>query len=400
MPFFNRYDSSKCHLAGATSERLWDLRDLRQFLMLLTFSITIFSCEEPITPKELRTVEFDLNYQSSTSAPASQTVTKGSLVSKPSDPVRGGYSFVGWYREISLEMPWDFASDTVTVDLILYAKWITVTPSPGQIFSLEFGHTSRAPDYFNPVTLPSGFGNGVLFSVWTKIPINLVAPASFTKLRGNMEVFYLDGDNWHLICLDGNVDGYPDGHALYNANFMLSTTPPGGKGDYCTYLTLERDKLPLATVNSWVWVAWQVVINANQTMTLRQWLKFGIDGTVFAAGQWNITPPGEETVSIANWNPSLPRSFQIGADNTSSGINTGSNSYLCHARMEARSTQPSLLELEAIARLNSADPTAWGDWELNWKDGAPNLYDRSGHDHDLAIQTGGHLYQGVLSPSF
>jgi hypothetical protein len=273
-------------------------------------------------------------------------------------------------------------------------------PSTGLIDSLEFGHTSGAKDYCNPVLLPDDFGNGVLFSIWTKIPNDLVPPPSFTKLRGNMEVFYLDGNNWHLICLDGNVDGFADGYALYNANYMLSTTPAGGKGDYCTYLTLERDKLPLATVNNWVWVVWQVVINADHTMTLRQWLKFGIKGTVFAAGQWDIKPAGQETVSIAGWEPSLPKSFRIGTDNTYSGDNTGSNSYLCRARLEARSTKPSLAELDDIARLNTPDTTAWGDWELNWKGGAPNLMDRSGHHHHLSVQAGGALYKGVRFPIY
>jgi len=378
--------------------------------------MAIVSCKEPVAPtilteelpEDLLVVVFDLNYQPSTGAPESREVTEGTLVSRPANPFRRGYSFGGWYRESGLETAWDFTSDTVTVDLVLYAKWHIVTSLPGQIFSLEFGHTSGAPDYCTPVGLPDDFGNGVLFSVWTKIPNELVAPSSFIKLRGNMEVFYLHDDNWHLICLDGNIDGYPDGYALYNANFMLAADGEGNRGDYCTYMTYLKDKLPLSTFNDWVWVAWQVVINADKTMTMRQWLKFGLSGTVFPAGNYYLPggfwtpldPEGEEIASISGWNPSFPKFFQIGTDNSSSGVNTGSNSYLCLARLEARSTPPTLPELEAIASRNAADPSAWGDWELNWENGAPNLTDRSGHGHDLTIQPGGQLWQGVLSPSF
>jgi hypothetical protein len=281
-------------------------------------------------------------------------------------------------------------------------------PSPGQAYSLEFGHSSGAKDYCNPVALSAGFGNGVLFSVWTRIPKALTAPPSFAKLRGNMNVLYLYGSNWSLIALVGNIDAYPDGNALYNANYMLDPGTGSWGGDFCTYQTLERDKMPLARMNDWVWVAWQVVINADHSMTMRQWLKFGIDGAVFPAGNYSLpngvwtplVPEGEETARMAGWDPSLPTGFRIGYDNTSSGVNTGSNSYLTHARMEARGTKPSLAELEAIARLNAPDPTAWGDWELDWKDGAPDLTDRSGHGRALSAQAGGTLYQGPKSPLF
>lgn len=348
------------------------------------------------------TLSFDLNGSGATGAPPAQNVADGGTAAAPASvPARTGFTFTGWYRESGCTTPWDFEADTVTRNLTLYAGWTALPPpSPGQVDSLEFGHTSGGKDYCDPVSLPGNFGNGALFSVWTRIPQTLVAPPAFTKLRGNMNVFFLNGDNWGLICLVGNIDGYPDGYALYNANFMLDAGNGSWGGDYCTYLTLERDRLPLATVNDWVWVAWQVVVNADHTMTLRQWLKFGMSGAVFAAGQWDIQPPGEETVSLPGWNPSPPRSFRIGDDNTWSGVNTGPNSYLCHARMQARSSKPTLGELEAIARLSAADGTAWGDWELDWKNGAPDLSDRSGHGHGLTVQPGGALHRGVLSPVF
>ncbi len=275
----------------------------------------------------------------------------------------------------------------------------TVSGDPAHLDSIEFGSRPGYKDYCDPVRLPLDTP-GWLFTIWTRIPKSLTAPESFAKLRGNMEVLYLDADNWHLICLVGNVDGYPDGYALYNANYMLSAAGGGGKGDYCTYQTLERDKVPLGTVNDWVWVAWQVIVNQNQTMSLLQWLKFGLNGTVFPAGQWDIMPAGEETVSIAGWNPGNPASFQLGADNTYSGENTGSNSYLVHARLQARSTKPSIAELDAIAMLNEPDPTAWGDWELDWKDGAPDLADRSGNGRHLKITAGGILSMGPEGPAF
>jgi len=371
--------------------------------------MTIISCRVPFPLALPLRVDFNLNYEGAVNAPSRQWVNPGNLVVRPEDPAdRPEYAFVGWYRESDGVNEWIFTSDTVTTNLVLYARWIVAQPSPGQVYSLEFGHTPGALDYCNPMTLSAGFGNGVLFSIWTRIPELLTPPSTQTLLRGNMEVFYLDGANWHLICLVGNIYGYPDGYALYNANYMLSADGGGGNGDYCTYQTRERDKLPLSTFEDWVWVAWQVVINPDKTMTLRQWLKFGMSGAVFPAGNYYLPdgvwapldPEGEETAIIEGWDPALPALFRIGTDNTDSGYNSGSGSYLTHARLEARSSRPGIAELEAIARLNAPDADAWGDWELNWNTGAPNLADRSGRGHSLSLQTGGTLYQGPLSPTF
>ena len=55
---------------------------------------------------------------------ASKTVTKGSCLQRPADPSKYGYRFAGWYRDVDRQIPWNFANDTVSVNLHLYAKWI------------------------------------------------------------------------------------------------------------------------------------------------------------------------------------------------------------------------------------------------------------------------------------
>ena len=39
------------------------------------------------------------------------------------DPARTGYNFDGWYKEQACENAWNFATDTVTDNITLYAKW-------------------------------------------------------------------------------------------------------------------------------------------------------------------------------------------------------------------------------------------------------------------------------------
>ena len=50
-------------------------------------------------------------------------VVENSLVSKPEDPIRRNYEFQGWYLETTNETEWNFASDLVTKNTRLYAKW-------------------------------------------------------------------------------------------------------------------------------------------------------------------------------------------------------------------------------------------------------------------------------------
>lgn len=58
------------------------------------------------------------------------TVDTGSTVTKPADPTKSGYTFGGWYKDSTLQTPWDFANGTVTADTTLYAKWTANPPAP------------------------------------------------------------------------------------------------------------------------------------------------------------------------------------------------------------------------------------------------------------------------------
>ena len=60
-----------------------------------------------------------------------QTVKSGELVTKPEDPYMEGFLFDGWYKDAEYTEAWNFETDTVTKNTIIYGKWADHTHSGG-----------------------------------------------------------------------------------------------------------------------------------------------------------------------------------------------------------------------------------------------------------------------------
>ncbi len=67
------------------------------------------------------TVSFD--QASAGTSIESQTVKSGKKIAAPAEPVRDGYSFIGWFRDAGLTEAFDIAADKVEGDMTLYAGW-------------------------------------------------------------------------------------------------------------------------------------------------------------------------------------------------------------------------------------------------------------------------------------
>ena len=90
----------------------------------ITEDIALYAKWTPIT----YTIIFNSNGHGT--APATQTVTYGNKVTKPSDPTDSGYKFGGWYTDSACTTAYDF-NTAVTANVTLYAKWTVVsTPTP------------------------------------------------------------------------------------------------------------------------------------------------------------------------------------------------------------------------------------------------------------------------------
>ncbi|MCL1947002.1 MAG: InlB B-repeat-containing protein [Chitinivibrionia bacterium] len=65
------------------------------------------------------------NSRGGTTVAQTTNVSNGSKISQPSNPTRNGYAFDGWFKDANLTNLWNFASDVVTQDITLFAKWIS-----------------------------------------------------------------------------------------------------------------------------------------------------------------------------------------------------------------------------------------------------------------------------------
>ena len=66
-------------------------------------------------------VSFDV--QGHGTAPDEEVVKEGEKATQPTAPTASGYTFGGWYKEAACTNAWDFSTDIVEKDVVLFAKW-------------------------------------------------------------------------------------------------------------------------------------------------------------------------------------------------------------------------------------------------------------------------------------
>ncbi|MDZ7792209.1 MAG: InlB B-repeat-containing protein [Spirochaetia bacterium] len=109
-----------------------------QFYVLISIvglaALIFFGCSNPNNIAELAeetttetetTSKYTVNFESNGGSSVADItgVTESSTITAPSEPMKSGYVFDGWYKDSGLTTAWDFSNDTVTTDLTLYAKW-------------------------------------------------------------------------------------------------------------------------------------------------------------------------------------------------------------------------------------------------------------------------------------
>jgi uncharacterized repeat protein (TIGR02543 family) len=85
------------------------------------------------------TVKFNSNGGSTI---ANETVNYNSTVSQPASPTRKGYVFLGWYKDATGKVAWNFAKDHITANTTIYANWVAIPAKPSNVNATKYGKSS------------------------------------------------------------------------------------------------------------------------------------------------------------------------------------------------------------------------------------------------------------------
>jgi uncharacterized repeat protein (TIGR02543 family) len=124
------------------------------------------------------TVSFNSN---GGSTPASQLVDYNGYADAPTTSTRLGYTFAGWYADSNLTAVFDFSTTAITVDTILFAKWLSNNASLNGL-SVNSGALNEP---FSPATTSytQSVANGV--TSLTVIP-TVAVPTTIVEVNGTI----------------------------------------------------------------------------------------------------------------------------------------------------------------------------------------------------------------------
>lgn len=92
--------------------------------------------------------KFKVTFNSQDGSPVpAQYIENNGKVTRPTDPTKTGYIFDGWYKDADCSdgQKWNFATDTVTSNITLYAKW---TAGSGTEYRVEHYRQKIADDSY------------------------------------------------------------------------------------------------------------------------------------------------------------------------------------------------------------------------------------------------------------
>ncbi|MDO9628602.1 MAG: InlB B-repeat-containing protein, partial [Acholeplasmataceae bacterium] len=149
------------------------MRKILSLTTILLLGFVLVACA-----KDTYTVTFDSNGGSAISAITD--IAKDSTITAPTAPTRTNYVFAGWFKESSLTNAWDFATDKVTANITLYAKWDAAGPTDQQAVDATFdwlniGNISALTNSSPRLILPTTYSaQGVSIS-WTIDKLQFIA---------------------------------------------------------------------------------------------------------------------------------------------------------------------------------------------------------------------------------
>ena len=135
------------------------------FLLVVAALILLAGCLQKINNEKIPTFTVTFDVQGRGKTPVALTVPKDSLLTAAQTPPLefSGWEFSGWHKEAACSTPWNNASDTVTENTTLYAKWTQNTTVDVQ--DLWQSKTAPCPNDFYRIPALAVTKDGTLLAV-------------------------------------------------------------------------------------------------------------------------------------------------------------------------------------------------------------------------------------------
>ncbi|MBR0247767.1 MAG: InlB B-repeat-containing protein, partial [Synergistaceae bacterium] len=197
-----------------------------------------------------RTVTFDANGHGT--APDAQTVDYAKTMDEPTAPTADGYTFGGWYKEADCVNRWNFAADTVTEDMTLYAKWAVNAYTISYELDGGIDATNNPLIYTtedSTITLEAPTKTGYTFKGWTPdgtIPSGSTGNKTFTA-TWEINKYTITFETWGGTQVDSITQDY-------STDVTAPSTTPTKRGAVFSEWENMPSKMPAEniTVNA-VW---------------------------------------------------------------------------------------------------------------------------------------------------
>jgi len=145
-------------------------------------------------PPETFTVTYHAN--GGTPEPAQQTIEKGKTATEPPAMTKTNSDFDGWYKESGFTTKWNFATDTVTANIDLYAKW---TPYYGTL------PNTTIKIYKGDATLTDTQMTTAIADITTAI--NALTSEQLTIIKNNVKAIKVIGSGYVYPTFTKEADG-------------------------------------------------------------------------------------------------------------------------------------------------------------------------------------------------
>ncbi|PFH85774.1 InlB B-repeat-containing protein [Bacillus sp. AFS088145] len=141
-------------------------------------------------------------------------------------PTKTGYTFVGWYKDALNTIPWNFATDKVTSDTTLYAKWQINSYTVNYVSNGISTVSAQTADYNSILNLPTPTKTGYTFAGWYKDATLNTPVGNILTLTSNITLYAKWNINTYTVTFNTSSGStVASKTAIYNATISQPAAP-------------------------------------------------------------------------------------------------------------------------------------------------------------------------------